>query len=136
MAKYVLLAFDSDADADAFVADTMSEGYVYGGAGGHLENLSEVRCTVRGVWKKPTQFCQCVGGRKMSRSFTRGLKYGWWVCVTCHKPTIASARGDMWYSALGTNLLPISENAPEYRGPLHKKHEGYQAPTTAGEEQA
>lgn len=106
MAKYVLLAFDDDAYADAFVEF---------GVGDH-----DIAATVRGVWRKPTKFCECVGVR--AKSFTRGKKYGWWVCATCMKPTVAWAHGDAWYTALGTNLLPIQEGIDEYRGPGHKQH--------------
>jgi hypothetical protein len=131
MAKYILLAFDSDADADAYTADVQRTGVVFKNTDVELENLpfEEVPVVVRGMWKKPTKFCSCIGGGKQSHGFVRGTKYGWWVCARCHKPTEAWSRGDVWYTALGTNLLPIAEDAPEYRGPLHKKHPGYEEGT-------
>jgi hypothetical protein len=123
MAKYVLLAFNSDADADAYVKRVQEDGWV------PTERTYSDPVVVRGMWKKPTKFCSCIGGGKQSHGFVRGTKYGWWVCARCHKPTEAWSRGDVWYTALGTNLLPIAEDAPEYRGPLHKKHPGYEEET-------
>jgi hypothetical protein len=134
MAKYVLLAFDKDADADEFVRNSnkyFSE-MEYGSWStepGSDDDVFIPNVVVRGMWKKPTKFCSCIGGGKQSHGFVRGTKYGWWVCARCHKPTEAWSRGDVWYTALGTNLLPIAEDAPEYRGPLHKKHPGYEEGT-------
>jgi hypothetical protein len=118
MARYVLLAFDDEAEAEKFLNSTKL--YV----ADEKTNVSEVFGVVRGVWKKPTKFCECSG--KGKSGFTRGRKYGWWVCNNCRRPTESWAKGDHWASALGTNLLPISPDAPEWRGPGHVKHEGYE----------
>lgn len=118
MAKYVLLAFDSDKDVDAFVEYVQTAKFVCalpGEYGTYTDLAIFDDVTVRGVWKKPTQFCSCIGGK--NRGWTRGKKFGWWVCSLCHKPAEAWARGDAWYTALGVNLLPVSPDAPEYRGP-------------------
>lgn len=104
MAKYVLLAFDSDTEANEFVEAVQ-------------DRTSREEFTVRGVWKKPTKFCECTSGNIKQRGWTRGKKFGWWVCDRCHKPSKAWAQGDVWYNSLGTNLLPVSHEAPEYRGP-------------------
>jgi len=120
MAKYVLVAFDDDKDADKFVEFVHNVSSVIIGFAGDKEELD---AAVRGVWKKPTKFCECTGGRA---GFTRGRKYGWWVCATCKRPTEGWANGDHWQLSLGVNLLPISEAAPEYRGPGHVTHEGYE----------
>jgi hypothetical protein len=109
MAKYVLLSFDDDKLADEFVqqfTDDVVERAKYERTG--------IYAYVRGVYKKPTKFCTCVGIKK--RGFTRGKKYGWWVCDQCKKPTVGWGRGDHWFLALGKNLLPVGGNAPEYRG--------------------
>jgi hypothetical protein len=40
-----------------------------------------------GIYKKPTMFCDGEhGGRKTEVGFTKGQKYGWWVCAKCRKP--------------------------------------------------
>lgn len=109
MSKYVLLAFDSDTDADAYVEFVRNARAVQASWGTGTKPAD-----VRGVYKKPTKFCSCHGIKK--RGFTRGRKYGWWVCDQCKKPTVGWGRGDHWFLALGRNLLPIDESAPEYRG--------------------
>jgi hypothetical protein len=67
------------------------------------------------VYKCPTLFhesSECRG----DTTFARGPKYGWMVCTRCGKPTRAWAEGDGWYTSLGTNMLPVTEEAGEYRG--------------------
>jgi hypothetical protein len=68
MAKYVLVEFDRDEDADAF-ADT----------------LQGPDTTVRaiGLYKKPTQFCECPNSGEKSAF---GQKWGWFVHKDCGKP--------------------------------------------------
>jgi hypothetical protein len=85
------------------------------------------KATVRGVWRKPTKFCEgagCTSG-KGRPGFTRGRKYGWMVCANCKKPTRGWVNGDHWFSSLGVNLLPISDETPDWRGPGHVTHPGY-----------
>lgn len=86
MAVYVLLAFDDDQVAKDFVLET----YIMG------------EITVRAVYKKPVQFCKC----NRTSGWTRGKRFGWWVCADCGKPGEAWGKGFVWYTALGTNLLP------------------------------
>src|SRR2546423_1462288 len=113
MAKYVLVEFDDDAEADKLV-EFIGDGIVIpapqeGGAWQYLKPR------IRAVFKKPTKFCDCSMG-KNAKSFTRGKKYGWWVHAACGKPTRGWGRGDHWFLSLGRNLLPITNEAPEYRG--------------------
>ena len=101
MAVRVLLEFDDEEEGRRFVRDVIAYG-----------------TKVYGIYKKPTQFCECIGGRKTSRAFTRGLNYGWWVCSVCMKPTKRWAQGEAWYTTLGSNLLPrslrlIDDQCPE-----------------------
>lgn len=110
MSKYVLLQFDDDADADA-VIKYADQGLILSADGG----LQHHTPLVRGVWRKPTKFCECRGDKK-NRGFRRGQKYGWWVHSKCGKPSQGWGRGDHWFLALGKNLLPKSTTAPEYRG--------------------
>jgi hypothetical protein len=133
MAKYVLLSFDNDGDADNFVDQFQQgrvmipvphrklEGQYSVVSNGSLEGQADIdgkhhHNFVRGVYKKPTIFhdSSCKAGK--NTGFTRGKKYGWMVCAACGKPTQGWAKGDGWFSALGTNLLPLSQEAPEYRG--------------------
>jgi hypothetical protein len=120
VAKYVLLAIADDDEADWFV-ELCQDGVLINNAVHADKGFTYLKPTVRAVFKKPTQFCTCTG----KINFTRGKKYGWWVHAGCGKPTIGWVHGDMWYTVLGTNLLPIQEGADENRGPGHKQHEGY-----------
>lgn len=86
MAQYVLLSFDDDDEAEKFIATARSKDYyVKAGEGGTfigLENLGDVV----GVFRKPTQFCECTPEEKRGTTGFRGPKYGWYVCGRCRKP--------------------------------------------------
>lgn len=121
MARYVLLSFDNDQEADEFVAAFQRPGGAfYMGADGHFHQTDEEGTFVRAMYQKPTKFCDCgtATGLPFARksSYTRSLKYGWMVHTQCKKPTTNWASGEGWYAALGTNLLPITGRAPEWRG--------------------
>jgi len=77
MAKYVLLEFDDDAEAESFARTIMQNDRLIDLA----DTVETIR--VRGVFKKPTQFCTCV---PMEKSSVRGAKWGWWLCSKCAKP--------------------------------------------------
>lgn len=132
MAKYVMLEFPDDSSADDFVKQMLERDT-------HGMPFVPQSGRIRGLWKKPTLFCGCTAVKR--RGWTRGKKYGWFICSQCHKPSRLWGKGDAWYTALGTNLLPIAEGASEYRGPDHKSHPGYNtyeltiARAEAGEEQ-
>jgi len=93
MAKYVLLEFNNDEEADGFT------GMIVGASvTGSL--------TIKAVFKKPTQFCECV---VKSDKSVRGRKWGWWVHKECGRPK----RG-IWQHP--RNLLdPIDLNPKERR---------------------
>lgn len=121
MARYVMLQFESDEDAINFVEYIQDSKPDKDGWEKLLVSIGH--SLVRGVWKKPTLFCQCTSIKR--RGWTRGKKFGWFVCSECKRPSLQWAKGDAWYVSLGTNLLPISDEAPEHRGPNHKQHPGY-----------
>jgi hypothetical protein len=127
MARYVLLAFDSNAEADAFIAavdrNTRERGqifYTVPVAGQDEMKIHTLPDTVdvRGLYMRPTQFCDCEASVMSAKdsAFTRGKKFGMWVHNKCGKPTKAWATGDHWFGAIGRNLLPVSATAPEWRG--------------------
>jgi hypothetical protein len=96
MARYVVLEFDDNDDANSFVEEMLQdhEGVV-------------------GVYAKPTLFCPaggCSTGR--IKSFVQGVNLGWWVCSNCKKPSRA-VEGDeqLMRSVIDSaiNLLPGSE---------------------------
>lgn len=114
MAVHVLLSFEDDDLAHRFVEKV----------NGAFEYIPERRSRqVLGFWKAPRKFCECKDlyeknlenlnrkGRpkKFMRGWSRGKKYGWWVCSKCHKPSKYWEPGLARYDdVLGTNLLPGS----------------------------
>lgn len=79
MAKYVLLSFDSDQDADEFV-NIVQEG--------EYPSSPNTRVgEVHAIFKKPTQFCQCTREQRRGKVLQTGAKFGWLVCGNCYKPT-------------------------------------------------
>jgi hypothetical protein len=70
MAKYVLLAFDNDDEADSFTSTIVDAGIASS-------------LTVAGVYKRPTMLCECPGKDDKS---VRGTKWGWWLHKGCGKP--------------------------------------------------
>lgn len=92
MARYVVLSFPDNDDATAFV-----EG-------------KDHRAEVVGVYAQPTMFCESFGGCSTGRvkPFTRGTKFGWWVCSGCRKPVKLSAEKLARHIiSQGTNLLDV-----------------------------
>lgn len=78
MARYVVLEFDDNDDAERYVK----------------EDRWDIFCgDVIGVYAKPTKFCHCVGSKAKRMAFTRTARFGWWVHVDCKKPTEAWAKG-------------------------------------------
>lgn len=97
MTVRVVLEFSDESYAKDYVADW-------------LGRSSKVQ--VIAVFKKPTLYCDPADGhrnrKKTHQGWTRGKKYGWWVCSLCGKPTEKWATGDLWPFSLGFNLLPKS----------------------------
>jgi hypothetical protein len=83
LAKYLVLSFEDDADADEAIRLIQQAGCI-------PNSGSEPACTVLAVYKKPTKFCKCTSIKK--RGWTRGKKYGWWVCDQCKKPSEKATR--------------------------------------------
>lgn len=106
MAMAVLVEFDDDARAKAFVER------VNGRYGVPEVPHSASQRRVTGVWKVPTKFCDCAEtGRKMDiKAYVRGEKYGWWI-HTCGRPSKfwVKARYRLW-EAMGRNILPGAED--------------------------
>ena len=78
MAKYVLLEFDDDNEADEFVRVVPG---LY-----HIDAHSLQSFKIVGEFKKPTSFCQCTPEQKRGVFGARGSKFGWFVCGRCKKP--------------------------------------------------
>lgn len=117
MAVYVVLGFDDEREAKRFVHTSL-----YGTVAGiprdnaHDDPEDYPDAKVYGVYKKPTKYCDTSdghrGGGKLAAAWTRGIKYGWWVCSKCGKPSQLATKMGNWFLALGVNLLP-AELHPE-----------------------
>lgn len=111
MAVRVVLEFDDEEGAKAFVKSTILDGCVYGDRVSDYpeDDRASYLMKVIGVFKKPTKYCDPNDGHrrgKTSSAWTRGKKYGWWVCAVCGKPTEKWATGRLWQYSMGFNLLP------------------------------
>lgn len=120
---YVLVAFDSDEHAKEWIK--VQQIYIE-----RRKNLTEDEAhaffgrdpiyDVVAMYKKPTLFCNVLDGNHNANrrviGFTKGQKYGWWVCAACHKPREMYVQGSVDNSSFGFNLLP--KNNPEI--PLEK----------------
>jgi hypothetical protein len=76
MPRYVLIEFDDNAQADAFVAKTL------------LKEEKGAKYRVIGLFAKPRNFCQCPPSsqRQVASETARGVKYGWMVHRNCGRP--------------------------------------------------
>jgi len=74
VARYVLIEFDNDAEADSFVV-------TINGTDSPFIGTATMRAI--GVYQKPTMFCECPG---VDDTSVRGAKHGWWLHRKCGKP--------------------------------------------------
>jgi hypothetical protein len=88
--RYVVISIEDNNVADKFTEDILNSlqmGYPFVPRGAQIV----------GSFAVPTKFCDPTDGhrgKKTEAGWTRGKKYGWWVCGACKKPT----------EAWGTNL--------------------------------
>jgi hypothetical protein len=116
MAMYILVAIPGDKDAQQFVKEVNSGKVFYRNEDGTYAQIPE-GTFVRGLWKKPTLFHEDLPAHVDKQTgYVRSPNYGWYVCSGCGRPSKLWAEGDHWYTALGTNMLPVSPTAPEWRG--------------------
>lgn len=127
MARLVVLSFEDNAAAEGFVKQIDNLEYLPEGAMGGVSNdYAPIDAgVVEGVFALPTQFCEGGhGGGKRSRSWSRGKKYGWWVCTVCMKPAnISREKTIRAVVSQGVNLLkkaqefvtPFTEGWGSYR---------------------
>jgi len=82
--KYVVLQFDSDDEANEIVQWLLAQEQDQ-----QVVHSFPAKATVMGVFKGPTVFCDCKGSKGRIQAWTKGQKYGWWVCKACKKPSRA-----------------------------------------------
>lgn len=113
--RYVILSFEDNADADTFIADTLTSDAIH---------EAGIQTEVVGLFAVPTIFCDSSGaggcrpsGRRLA-GFSRGMKYGWWVCAICKKPVKPKSDEKLMRQVIaqGRNFItqPLEETAPPY----------------------
>jgi hypothetical protein len=96
--RLVVLEVADDKYADWFVRDIEEQV-----GDGVLEGVKLV-----GVFQAPTKYCDPSDGhrgKKTDAGWTRGKKYGWWVCAACKKPSKAWAKNLNAVLSSARNLL-------------------------------
>lgn len=99
MARYVVLYFKDNAQAETLLEDwndalETSSQDEDGNVRVELltpEQENNVECNIVGFVAAPTVFCDPTDGhrkKKTQSGWTRGKKYGWWVCGICKKPSL------------------------------------------------
>lgn len=81
MGRYVLLEFDNDELASAFVEKTLGQAVEKS----RKKGAQLVR--VRGFFARPKNYCECgpLSALEQREQVVRGVRYGWWVHRTCRK---------------------------------------------------
>lgn len=102
MAITVVLTFEEDEDALEFVESAL-EGHLF--RENETAGFEVVQAKVAALYKLPTMFCECQSGRKTEVGFTRGVKWGWWVCGQCSKPKRNYWSHIFEHNGFGNNIL-------------------------------
>jgi hypothetical protein len=104
--RYVVLAIEDNEAAQRLTEEMQTvetHGYPFVPQG----------ASIAGMFAVPTKFCddEPAGhrGKKTQAGWTRGKKYGWWVCGSCKKPT----------KAWGTNLNSLLSSCVNLLAPNH-----------------
>jgi hypothetical protein len=92
MAHYVVLSFEDDDDAKAFAQHELFE-------------PGDQPWDVVALIRKPTKFCEGHPKGRRALGFTRGQRWGWWVCDGCKKPSRLWAASYKGVISMGRNLL-------------------------------
>lgn len=91
MARYVVVEFADNADAEAFISEVDEMNKIR-----RDDRMPFVR-RIAAVFVKPGSICQCWDWnvanyrnpdqmKHQGRGIAEGEKFGWWVCSTCKKP--------------------------------------------------
>ena len=102
MAYLVLLDFLDEAQALSLVQDMLDNP-----DGAILTPVQEnsIYAELKGIYKRPTAVCESGGCGKRPAGFMRGLKWGWWVCSSCRRPSKAYWQNIFADGPFGYNLL-------------------------------
>jgi hypothetical protein len=117
MPYYIMVEVETEPEAKRLAWDLLGE-----------DPNSEIftAAKLRAVWRKPTLFCDSGDGhrgKKTAAGWTRGPKWGWWVCGACGKPTKGWAGMWKFDSVMGLNLLPDAVIGSRPQGAVHARGE-------------
>lgn len=105
MARYVVLSFEDNDEAELFVDATIND---------EAYTLS-VSTSVLGVYAQPTQFCDFMHPKvKRNQAWSFGKKFGWMICTTCNKPSGKGLPPDRLFKVVlrtAKNLLEVKQDA-------------------------
>lgn len=128
MARVVLVTFPDNRDAERFVREVTHYGGVYTdpdsaidenwSASPYSEEQVTRKAIVEAVVAKPVKYCQCAqeaittgrrrrSGKSRMVGWSRGTRFGWWLCGSCRKPSKAIVTHWITSMLVGANdLLP------------------------------
>lgn len=100
MARYIVVEFADNGDAEAFISAVAGDSKVDG------------KRRVVGVFVKPIKLCGCAdwrhinyGDKNREHEVVRGERFGWWICTRCKRPRRAGHQL--------VNQIKASETYPE-----------------------
>lgn len=94
MAYTIVLDFQDEDEALQFARVTIAD-----------DNPILAAENLKGIYKRPTQFCPRNGCGRRPTGYVQGQKWGWWVCATCRKPSIM-----VWQNIWTRELVPFGFN--------------------------
>lgn len=114
MARYVVLEFTDNDDAEEFIEKVNTENEFF-----RKERLS-FRRRVVGIFVKPGKTCGCPDASRANygdknwqpATINRGEKFGWWVCSRCNRPRKA-----------GHQLVNQVKPSETYQGIVYEDYE-------------
>lgn len=118
MARYLLIEFDDDAQADTLRAQI------------DAATAKGKKFRVVGLFGRPKRFCACVPDKtKMKDRVIRGPKLGWWVCRDCKRPRLGNHELRNLIEGEGLETTIVSEGV-DYLEPSPRMRRWYFKPTT------
>jgi hypothetical protein len=111
MARYVVMEFEDNADAEAFVKSVQSDAGIYMTTphptvpDSHTVIRPSHNYNVVGLYMRPTSYCTCDISKKNQGGFTQGLKFGIYVHAACAKMAHVAFEAFGHSPGLGRNLL-------------------------------
>jgi hypothetical protein len=113
MARYVVLSFENDSEANQFVDSIEDGGRVQvqpAGTFGGVDTLEFNEAKLVALTMKPTLFCECKMQGKTLYGWSKGKKWGLWIHAKCGKPSLRW--GSSYKAIIGSAKNLLDEEAP------------------------